>query len=221
VRPVIASPENARSRRTRAAVLGAARELIERDGFDAVTMSDIAARAGVTRRGVYLHFATKSELLAALIDHTAGQAGLHASLQRVWDAPDSVAALTEWARHLARFHPHILEIDLAAEHERRHNADAAAHRQSVIEDQRAVCRRLIRWLLNEHRLARHWSERAAVDMLWALMSSAMMRALLIDCGWSTTTYAQRIGQLLHSTFVETPSPANTKGHYDPPTRRAR
>lgn len=197
----ITQPENARSRRTRAAVLDAARDLIAERGFAATTMAAVAERAGVTRRAVYLHFATKADLLAALFDYVSDREQLAASLQRVWRSPGPVAALEEWARHLARFHPRIMDVDLAAECERQSDPDAAAHRATVIADQRAVCRRLVDWLDVDGVLAPSWTPATATDMLWALMSSALIRALLVDCGWSTRSYARQLGALLVRTFV--------------------
>lgn len=126
---------------------------------------------------------------------------LAASLQRVWRAPGPVAALSEWARHLARFHPRIMDVDLAAECERYSDPDAAAHRATVIADQRAACRRLAGWLHDEGALAPSWTPATATDMLWALMSSALLRALLVDCGWSTRSYARQLAALLVRTFV--------------------
>lgn len=198
----ITQPENARSRRTRAAVLDAARELISERGFAATTMAAVAERAGVTRRAVYLHFATKADLLAALFDYVSERELLAASLQRVWRAPGPVAALGEWARHLARFHPRIMDVDLAAECERYSDRDAAAHRATVIADQRAACRRLVDWLHEEGLLAPSWTPATATDMLWALMSSALLRALLVDCGWSTRSYARQLAALLVRTFAQ-------------------
>lgn len=210
----ITQPENARSRRTRAAVLDAAHALIAERGFAATTMADVAERAGVTRRAVYLHFATKADLLAALFDYVSDREQLAASLQRVWRAPGPVAALQEWARHLARFHPRIMDVDLAAECERSSDPDAAAHRATVIADQRAACRRLVDWLHADGALAASWTPATATDMLWALMSSALLRALLVDCGWSTSSYARQLGALLVSTFAR--DGAQSPGAGQPP-----
>ena len=66
---IIEDPQNVRGRRTHAALLRAARDLIEQDGFAALTMASVAERAGVSRRAVYLHFAGRTELLAALYRH--------------------------------------------------------------------------------------------------------------------------------------------------------
>ena len=98
-------PSNARSRRTRAALLASARSLLEQDGFEALTTAAVAERAGVTRRAVYLHFASRSELVADLFDFVSEAEGLAASIGAVWASTDAAAALEEWAAHLARFHP--------------------------------------------------------------------------------------------------------------------
>ncbi len=50
----------------RAAILGAAREMIARRGFDGVTMSAVAKRAGVSKGTLYLYVRSKEELFLAL-----------------------------------------------------------------------------------------------------------------------------------------------------------
>ncbi|MCP9625060.1 TetR/AcrR family transcriptional regulator [Nocardia otitidiscaviarum] len=47
-------------------ILDATAELLLADGYDALTMSKAAARAGVAKGTIYLYFASKQELLAAL-----------------------------------------------------------------------------------------------------------------------------------------------------------
>src|SRR6266498_2437404 len=86
-----------------------------------------SSRAGVSRRAVYLHFASRAELLTELFGHVSEREGLAASLQPVWDAQDAAAALDQWARHLARFHPRILAVARAIQRVRRDDPDAAAH----------------------------------------------------------------------------------------------
>src|SRR4051812_19182540 len=93
----IAEPTNARSRRTRTALLAAAHAILEEQGFEALTMTAVADRAGVTRRAVYMHFPRRAELVGAIFDHVAEAEGLAESLERVWAAPDAVSALDEWA----------------------------------------------------------------------------------------------------------------------------
>jgi AcrR family transcriptional regulator len=66
----------------------AALELYERHGFDQVTTAEIAARAGVTERTFYRHFADKREVLFE------GESGLRDRLTAgVAEAPSDLAPL--------------------------------------------------------------------------------------------------------------------------------
>lgn len=195
-------PTNARSRRTRDALLTGARTILERDGFQALTMGAVAREAGVSRGAVYLHFASRSELVASLFDHVAEQQGLAASLAPVWDAPDSVTALEAWAAHLARYHPELIPFDRAIAHVERHDSDAADHRRRVSEAQRAGCRRIAERIAEEGRLADPWTVDTAADMLYALISTDMIERLLDDCDWDRADLAAQLAQLFRRTFVE-------------------
>lgn len=195
------APTNARSRRTRAALLAAARSVLEEAGFPALTMGAVADRAGVTRRAVYLHFASRSELVGALFEAVAESEGLQSSLQRVRAAPDAVSALDAWARHEATYHVRIVRVASALEHVGRDDPDAATWRHRIAERQLIDCRFLAERLADEHRLARGWTVERATDMLWALISTEPLERLLIDRGWQPETYAELFAQLLRSTFV--------------------
>lgn len=59
------SPERKAERR--AAILAAARELLEEGGPDAATLSAIAARAGVVKSGLYRYFESREEILIHLL----------------------------------------------------------------------------------------------------------------------------------------------------------
>ncbi|HEX6499900.1 MAG TPA: helix-turn-helix domain-containing protein [Micromonosporaceae bacterium] len=197
----ISEPANARSRRTRGALLGAARGILEEQGFEALTMTAVADRAGVTRRAAYMHFATRSDLVAALFDHIADAEGLAQSVQQVWRAPDAAAALDEWAGHLARYHPKLLAVDRALQRVWRLDPDAAAHRERVVAERLANCRRLASWLADEGRLRAPWTVASATDMLFALISSDVVEALLDDRHWSHRRLADGLALLLRSTFL--------------------
>jgi AcrR family transcriptional regulator len=197
----IVQPQNARSRRTVEALLTATRAIIEDDGFESLTMAAVAERAGVTRRAVYLHFAGRAELLAELLRHLGQAEELGVSLQRVWDSPDSLAALNEWARHLARAHPRIMPIARAVDQVRRVDPDAAAMRAEIMRRWRLGCRRLMTWLDDEGHLAAPWTVDSASDMLWALMSWDVLEGLLVESGWSRDQYAEHMALLFRSTFT--------------------
>jgi AcrR family transcriptional regulator len=61
-------PRSARGIRTRAALITAAREVFERDGYLDARMSDISLAAGVAAGSVYTYFDGKEEIFAAVVD---------------------------------------------------------------------------------------------------------------------------------------------------------
>ena len=195
------SPVNARSRRTRARLLSAARALLEEGAPETVTMTAVAGRAGVTRRSAYLHFPSRADLLPGLFEHVSQIENLAESVRPVWDAPDPVTALDEWANHIARYHPRVQAVASAIRRDRRVDSDASAHWQVVIRDQHAGCRRLIDWLDREGQLAIGWSPANAADMLWALMLFDVLEELTVDRGWSTSRYGERLAAVFRATFV--------------------
>jgi AcrR family transcriptional regulator len=197
----ITEPANARSRRTRAALLAATHAILEERGFEALTMTAVAERAGVTRRAVYMHFPTRSALVGELFDYVAQVEGLAASLEHVWTAPDAVSALDEWAAHLARYHPRLLTVDRAVQRVWRDDPDAAAHRARVVKAKLTNCRRLAKWLAEEGRLAPGWTTASATDMLFALIASDVIEALIVDRRWSRARLAEHLALLFRSTFA--------------------
>lgn len=197
----IETPSNARSRRTREALLAAMREILEVDGFDGLTMSAVAARAGVTRRSAYLHFSSRAQAVDQLFAYVADAEGLQQSLARVWSAPDSVAALRGWAEHYADYHLRVLPVDRAVARVERRDSDAAAHRSRVRGAKLGNCRRLAEWLAEEDRLASPWSVETAAEVLSALTNSDFAESLVLDGGWSPADLAENFGQVLVRTFV--------------------
>jgi AcrR family transcriptional regulator len=204
----IEEPQNARSRRTCSALLAATRELLEEQGFEALTMAAVAKRAGVSRRAIYLHFASRAELLTALFGYLGQSEDIAGSLRRVWEAPDAAAALQEWAWHLARIHPRIIAVSRAVDRVRRSDPEAAAFWERSMSNWYAGCRRLVAWLEQENRLAPPWTADTAADMLWALMSFDVLERLLVDRRWSPERYAEHLALLFRSTFVHDPAPSN-------------
>lgn len=87
----------------RAAILAAAREMIAEAGFDGVTMSALARRAGVAKGTLYLYVRTKEELFLALFC-----AAMEAFVDRfeAIDDPDRLAdGMTRAAREVPLFLP--------------------------------------------------------------------------------------------------------------------
>jgi AcrR family transcriptional regulator len=200
----IDEPRNARSRRTRQALLDAARQLIEADGFAATTLAAVADRAGVSHRALYLHFSSRGELLAALTRSLGETESLAESLAAVWDSPDAASGLDEWARHIARAHPRILAIGRAVEHDRHTDPDAAEIWQQMMGRWSLGARRLAEWLHRENQLAAPWTVDSAADMIWALMSWDFLERLTVDRGWAAADFAEHFSLLVRRTFLLQP-----------------
>ena len=76
-----ANKQDARSARTRAALIGAARPLFAERGFAAVGTEEVVRAAGVTRGALYHQFEDKTELFAAVV--AAVHAGADAAVPAV------------------------------------------------------------------------------------------------------------------------------------------
>jgi AcrR family transcriptional regulator len=179
----------------------AARQIIEEDGFDKLTMAAVADRAGVTRRAVYLHFTSRAELVSALYEYLGEAEGLRVSLSRVWTSPDALAALDEWAHHIARTHPRILAVARAHDQFRRIDPDAGRYWQEVMDGWLKGCRRLMGWLHDEGHLAPPWTVNTAADMMYGLMSFDLLERICEDRRWSRKRYGERLALLFRVTFA--------------------
>lgn len=197
----IDEPQNRRSRRTRAAALDAAWQLLEEGGAERATMAAIAERAGVSRRALYLHFGSRAELLLALHEHVDEQLDLAASIQPVVDAPDAVAALEAFAAHLARYHPRILVIDLALLRAKDDDPDVAVLVEQGVAVWHEACRDIAQRLADERRLAAPWTVETAADLLWSFMFPETLERLTIRCAWPVDRYGELLAVLLHRTLV--------------------
>jgi AcrR family transcriptional regulator len=72
--------QSERSAATIEGVLGAAQRLFMTRGFDAVSIDEIAAAAGIAKGGFYHHFSSKQSVFEAVLDRV--QAELAVSLNR-------------------------------------------------------------------------------------------------------------------------------------------
>jgi AcrR family transcriptional regulator len=93
--------------RTRERIFAALSTLMYQRGFDAVSLADIAAAAGVGRTAMYNYFADKEALLLAYAEHVTERylAELVAALAEVRDPVDGLATYVRGQlRHVARDH---------------------------------------------------------------------------------------------------------------------
>ena len=199
----IDQPRNVRSVRTRSAVLDAAWDLLETVGPEKTTMTAVAETAGISRRGLYLHFESRAQLLSAVIERRNEVLDLEGSIRPVVEAHDSVTALREFVRHLVGYHSQIKPVVQAVARARRSDPDAAVMWRHAMSDWQAGCNDLAERLAEEGKLAPYWSVAAAGEALWSLMISFndLWESLVEESEWTTTDFRSYLEHLHMSTFV--------------------
>ncbi|WP_035868497.1 TetR/AcrR family transcriptional regulator [Kitasatospora cheerisanensis] len=90
-------------------IVAAALALVDAEGLPALSTRRLAAELSVSGPSLYNHFATKDELLDAVVDSVMGEVDL-----TMFDAPDHWrTALRDWARSYRAAlaaHPHIVPV---------------------------------------------------------------------------------------------------------------
>jgi TetR/AcrR family transcriptional regulator, regulator of autoinduction and epiphytic fitness len=94
----------ARSHQTIEHIVGALLELVERDGHMRPTAYQVARRAGVSRRGLYLHFDTIEDVFATAAERRARQ------VEAAWRPPPAEAPLDERIVRFCRRWASLLEV---------------------------------------------------------------------------------------------------------------
>jgi AcrR family transcriptional regulator len=78
---------------TRSRILDAGLEILLGDAPEQLSMGAVAARAGVSRQAVYLHFASRTDLVMAIVNHANDRLGLAKRLAPLERARSSRTAL--------------------------------------------------------------------------------------------------------------------------------
>jgi AcrR family transcriptional regulator len=131
----------ARARRTRAALVAATWACVERDGYHAVRISDIAEQAGTSVGSFYTHFSSKQEAFTAVLEEAIAAirdarpeptrsavrsaatpqerreravARIREAIERYYDDHDRFAIMTLRADEAVSVHPELMPLRLAA-----------------------------------------------------------------------------------------------------------
>lgn len=183
-------------------MLDAAWELLERSGGSSLTMAAVADAAGISRRGLYLHFPSRGQLFMSLLDHVDEALGLDESLRPVREAPDSLAALDAFAGHVAHYHFRLVGIVRAVDRSRHDDPDAAALWARAMGAWYGGCRSLAEALADEGHLTDPWTPTSAADLMWAFMSVELVDDLVGDRGWSVDEVADRLRDVFRRTLCD-------------------
>ena len=184
------------SKNSKTRILNAALSLIAKRGGANVTMAEIATAADVSRQAVYLHFADRGELFVALVRYVDEKRGLAQEIQKIADAPNGVAALTEMAAVQARTNPGVWAMARAFDAVRRTDKAVEQSWQDRLEDRLKGCREVVSRLQQEGTLRPGLDPTAAADLLWTLTSLRTWEDLVLQRGWSAQQYEEHVSELL-------------------------
>jgi AcrR family transcriptional regulator len=89
-------------------IVAAARELLDEEGPDALSMRRLGDRLGIRAPSIYKHFAGKRELEDALI--SAGFEEQAVAFEAALESPDPLGAIAAAYRSFAREHPRLYRL---------------------------------------------------------------------------------------------------------------
>ncbi len=201
-RPPESAARQARTRRTRAAVVEAARTLFAERGYAATTIEAISDLSDTPQATVYRLFASKLGILKAALDVSiVGDDEAVAMVDRPQvralladpDPSNQLAGFAALLRELmARTAPvHRLLADAA-----RSDGDAASLLADIARQRHEGQHRVARSLARSGALRPGLRERDAADIIHALASPEVYGLLVLDRGWSGERYERWMSAIL-------------------------
>ena len=201
-RPSEGAARQARTRRTRAAVVDAARTLFLERGYAATTIEAISGLSDTPQATVYRLFSSKLGILKAVLDvSVVGDDHAVAMLDRPQvralvsdeDPKEQLAGFAALLREvMARAAPmHRILADAA-----RSDEDAASLLAQLGRQRQEGQRRIARSLARSGALRPGLRERDAADVIYALASPEVYGLFVFDRGWSAERYEKWVNAIL-------------------------
>lgn len=206
-RPYDASGRQARARARRLAVVLAARDLFERDGYRLTTIAAIAAQAGVSAESVYKGFGTKAALakevfdLALAGDDEPVPVAERPAMLAVRDEPDVRRKIALFAAGLAQRQARSADVTILIR-DGRHVDDSLAPIWARMRDEGlAGMTALGRHLLETGQLRPGLGLAEVRDALWNYLAIDHYERLVLDRGWSLDRYERWLAEAITSALL--------------------
>ncbi len=165
-------------------------------------MGDIAKAAGISRQALYLHFASRAELLVATTHYVDQVRGLH-ERNSSWRAAETGTKLLEtYVEFWAHYIPEIYGLGRALLAVRDTDEAAATAWDDRMVSLRKGCRRTVEALEREGLLAAEWTCDEATDIFWTILSLRNWEQFTVECGWSLEQYITRTQRLLKRVLIQ-------------------
>ena len=187
---------------TRSKILEATVRMLETHGGRGVRMADIAKDAGISRQAVYLHFASRAELLDATTKYLDEKLDLNSRLAPSRNAGSGTERLALYVEFWGNYIPEIYGVAKALLLVLDTDEAAAAAWHDRMLALRDGCRAAIDVLHLEGKLATQWSQDSATDILWTFLSVGNWESFTAGCGWSNQQYIDRMKLLAGQTLLK-------------------
>jgi AcrR family transcriptional regulator len=187
---------------TRERILQAALRLMEERQGQGVRVEDIAQAAGISRQAVYLHFATRTDLLVATTHYLDEQLHLTERLQALRTARDGVESFEAFVAFWTNYIPDIHGLAKALLIQRNTDAAADAAWQDRMDQVYAGCLSAVRCLVRDQVLADGWTPEEAADFMWATLSVSTWEHLVQERGWPQERYTHQILWILRKALLK-------------------
>ena len=189
-----ASGRREQARQRRLAVVMAARELFERDGFRPTTITAVAAHAGVSAESIYKGFGSKAALAKAVFDVVvAGDdepvpVAQRASARTVQEEPDVRRKIALFVDGLAQRQARSAKVQILIR-DGRHVDDALVPVWVALRDEGLAGMTMLgRHLLASGQLRTGINPDEVRDLLWNYLAIDHYERLVLDRGWSLQRY---------------------------------
>jgi AcrR family transcriptional regulator len=203
-RPYDASRRRERARAARLAVVQAAREVFERDGFRPTTIEAVAARAGVSARNVYLGFGSKAGLAKAVFDFAlAGDdapvpIAERAAVRAVRDETDVRRKIAMFVDGLAQRQARSARVQILIR-DGRHADDALTPIWETMNEEGLVGMTMLGQHLLQTGQLRDGIELDEVrDVLWNYLAIDHYERFVLSRGWPLERYADWLARAITS-----------------------
>jgi AcrR family transcriptional regulator len=201
-----------RRQETRERILAAARRLLVERGYHGVGVAEIARGAGVTRQAVYgHHFASKTELLLALVDYVDRVEKIGEAFKPVAAARSGTDALDRAIRAVGTISPKVYGLARVLDAARNTDPAAEAAWQNRMTIRRDGIAAVMGRVDREGHLKAGWTVATATDLVLTMLSIQSYQQLVRESGWSVAEFVERTTETLRATLIRG-APRRARAH---------
>jgi AcrR family transcriptional regulator len=203
-----ASGRRAQARARRLAVVLAARELFERDGFRATTIADVAAHADVSAETIYKVFGTKAALAKAVFDLViAGDdepvpIAERPAIQTMREEPDVRRKIVMFVDGLAQRQASSARVQILIRDGRHVDGSLTAVWEALNDEGLAGMAALARHLIATGQLPDGIDVAEVRDVLWNYLAIDTYERLVLTQGWTHDRYTRWLTRAVTNAICE-------------------